>query len=118
MAVTIKLRRGVLADWERVNPILAEGEPAWAIDAFILKVGNGELRWSELPAINVPDIDPDDVDRAVQKYLEDHPIYVTTDTTLSVVGAPADAAAVREQCVFNTDQIIFYAGDADDNIFC
>ena len=117
MAVTIKLRRGILADWERVNPVLAEGEPAWAIDAFILKVGNGSLRWSELPAINVPDIDPDDIDRAVQKYLSENPITITTDTTLSVAGAPADAAAVRQNCLFNSDQFIFYAGDADDNIF-
>ena len=117
MAVTIKLRRGVLADWERVNPVLAEGEPAWAIDAFILKVGNGSLRWSELPAINVPEIDPDDIDRSVQKYLAEHPITIVTDTTLSVAGAPADAAAVRKNCLFNNDQFIFYAGDADDNIF-
>ena len=117
MAVTIKLRRGILADWERVDPILAEGEPAWAIDAFILKVGNGKLKWSELPAINVPDIDPNEIDRAVKEYLTDNPVSVTTDTTLSVAGQPADAAAVRAHCVFNTDQIIFYAGDADDNIF-
>lgn len=95
MAVTIKLRRGVLADWERVNPILAEGEPAWAIDAFILKVGNGQLRWSELPAINVPDIDPNEIDRAVREYLTDNPVSVTTDTTLSVAGMPADAAAIK-----------------------
>lgn len=117
MAVTIKLRRGILADWERVNPILAEGEPAWAIDAFILKIGNGSLRWSELPAINVPDIDPDEIDRAVEKYLTNNPVSVATDATLSVAGAPADAAAVREKCIFNTDQLIFCAGDADDNIF-
>ena len=117
MAVTIKLRRGILADWERVNPILADGEPGWAIDAFILKVGNGKLPWLDLPAINVPDIDPEDIDRSVRKYLEENPIYVTTDTTLSVAGAPADAAAVRTNCLFNSDQFIFYAGDADDNIF-
>ena len=117
MAVTIKLRRGILADWERVNPVLADGEPGWAIDAFILKVGNGKLPWLDLPAINVPDIDPEDIDRSVRKYLEENPVYVTTDTTLSVAGAPADSAAVRANCVFNTDNLIFYAGDADDNIF-
>ena len=117
MATTIKLRRGVLADWERVNPILAEGEPAWAIDAFILKVGNGKLRWSELPAINVPDIDPADIENAVNKYLSQNPITLITDATLSIAGQAADAKAVRDNCLFNTDQIIFYAGDADDNTF-
>ena len=85
MAVTIKLRRGYLEKWEEVNPILAEGEPGWAIDAFILKVGNGVNRWSELPAIN-PEIDTDDIDAAVAKYLEEHPINFKTDATLSVAG--------------------------------
>jgi hypothetical protein len=86
MAVTIKLRRGVLADWERVNPLLAEGEPGWAIDAFILKIGNGVLRWNDLPAINDIVIDQDDIDSAVEKYLSKNPINVKTDTTLSVAG--------------------------------
>lgn len=117
MAVTIKLRRGYLEKWEEVNPILAEGEPGWAIDAFILKVGNGQLRWSELPAINVPDIDPADIDAAVAKYLEEHPINFETDATLSVAGKAADAAAVRSKCLLKEDNFIFYAGDADDNIF-
>ena len=117
MAVTIKLRRGYLARWEEVNPILAEGEPGWAIDAFVLKIGNGVLRWNELPAINMPNIDPADIEAAVFKYLEQNPINIETDTTLSVSGKPADAAAIRENCLFNNDQFIFYAGDADDNIF-
>lgn len=86
MAVTIKLRRGILADWERVNPLLAEGEPGWAIDAFILKIGNGSLRWNDLPAINDIVIDQDDIDSAVEKYLSKNPINVETDTTLSVAG--------------------------------
>jgi hypothetical protein len=86
MAVTIKLRRGVLADWERVNPLLAEGEPGWAIDAFILKIGNGVLRWNDLPAINDIVIDQDDIDNAVEKYLSKNPINIKTDTTLSVAG--------------------------------
>lgn len=115
--VTIKLRRGYLADWENINPVLAAGEPGWAIDEYVLKVGDGVKKWTELPAINVPDIKPEEVEAAVFKYLEANPVYVTTDTTLSVSGQPADAAAVREQCLFNTDQLIFYAGDADDNSF-
>lgn len=86
MAVTIKLRRGLLARWEEVNPILAEGEPGWAIDEYVLKVGDGKSRWTELPAINVPDIDPADIEAAVNKYLDQNPIKMETDVTLSVVG--------------------------------
>lgn len=112
MAVTIKLRRGYLAKWEEVNPILAEGEPGWAIDAYVLKVGDGKSRWTELPAINVPDIDPADIDAAVEKYLKEYPINVETDATLSVAGKPADAAAVGKNCISITDTIILYGGTA------
>ena len=112
MAVTIKLRRGYLAKWEEVNPILNEGEPGWAIDAFILKVGNGKLKWSELPAINVPDIDPADIDAAVQKYLDANPITIETDITLSVAGQPADAAAVRQYCIMDNDTVILFGGNS------
>lgn len=112
---TFKLRRGYLAKWEEVDPILEAGEPGWALDAFILKIGDGILKWSELPAINVPDIDPADIDAAVEKYLSKNPINITTDTTLSVAGAPADAAAIREHCIFKTDALILCGGDADDD---
>jgi hypothetical protein len=115
MAVTIKLRRGILADWERVNPVLADGEPGWAIDAFILKVGNGELRWNDLPAINVPDIDPEDIDAAVKKYLDENPVSTETDATLSVAGMPADAKAVRDNCIFKTDTLILNGGTSSSN---
>lgn len=117
MAVTIKLRRGYLSRWQEVNPVLAEGEPGWAIDAYILKVGDGIKRWNELPAINDINIDTDDINEAVKNYLDQNPVQIETDTTLSVAGQAADAAAVRENCVFNADQIIFWGGDADDNIF-
>lgn len=112
---TFKLRRGPLATWQEKNPILAEGEPGWAMDAEILKIGDGVKTWNELNAVS--GVDPSMIDAAVENYLNEHPIIIKTDETLSVSGQPADAAAVREQCLFNTDQIIFCAGDADDNTF-
>lgn len=48
---TFKLRRGFLEEWEEVNPILASGEPGFAIDANILKIGDGIKTWKELPII-------------------------------------------------------------------
>lgn len=112
---TFKLRRGLAAVWAQKNPILAEGEPGWAMDTEVLKIGDGVHAWNELKALS--GVDPADIQAAVNKYLEEHPISVKTDATLSVAGQPADAAAVRENCLFNSDQIIFYAGDADDNTF-
>lgn len=112
---TFKLRRGLLQTWMEKNPILAEGEPGWAIDAEILKIGDGVTPWTNLSAVS--GVDPSRIEAAVEKYLEEHPITVKTDATLSVAGQPADAAAVRENCLFNSDQIIFCAGDADDITF-
>lgn len=45
----IQLRRGLLNDLNRANPILKDGEPAFATDANILKIGDGITRWLNLP---------------------------------------------------------------------
>ena len=83
---TFKLRRGILSDWTSINPVLAEGEPGWAMDAEILKIGDGKRTWNELNAISGVDINPSDIESAVAKYLEEHPITIETDATLSVAG--------------------------------
>lgn len=112
-----QFKRGLHEAWERNNLVLAPGEPGWTLDTHILKVGDGVTAWKDLEPIGGIEINEDDIQNAVNQYLEEHPVRVSTDTTLSLAGAPADAGAVRENCVFNTDQIIFCAGDADDNIF-
>ena len=83
---TFKLRRGLAAKWQEVNPVLAEGEPGWAMDTEVLKIGDGVRPWNELNAISGVDINPADIEAIVTKYLEEHPITVTTDATLSVAG--------------------------------
>jgi hypothetical protein len=113
---TFKLRRGYEAKWIEVNPILEAGEPGWAIDTHTLKIGDGILRWTELPSLSGIEINPEDVEAAVFKYLEKNPIIIDTDDTLTQAGIPADAAAVREKCVFKTDTLILCGGDADDEI--
>ena len=52
---------------------------------------------------------------AVQKYLEDNPIQVSTDTGFTQEGVAADAAAIGEKCIYVGDsaEVIFRAGDAD-----
>lgn len=112
-----QFKRGLAEAWDRNNPVLAAGEPGWTLDTHILKVGDGVTAWKDLESISGVEISEVDIQEAVYKYLEEHPVNVTTDKTLTVSGAPADSGAVREQCVFNTDQIIFCAGDADDNTF-
>jgi hypothetical protein len=45
----IQLRRGLDAEFISLNIILASGEPAFAVDTNILKIGDGITSWNELP---------------------------------------------------------------------
>jgi hypothetical protein len=49
--VTFELRRGTAFQWSNANPILARGEPGFATDTNILKIGDGVSYWSSLSAI-------------------------------------------------------------------
>ena len=55
MAEVIKtmfqFRRGNASVWEKNNPILQRGEPGFEIDTHLLKIGDGETAWNELPYI-------------------------------------------------------------------
>lgn len=117
ISTTFQFKRGLANAWERANPILAPGEPGWTLDTHVLKIGDGITPWKSLTAVSGVEIKEADIQEAVNKYLEEHPINVVTDATLSVAGQAADAAAVREFCLFNTDCLILSAGDADDNTF-
>ena len=117
ISTTFQFKRGLSSAWQRVNPILAPGEPGWALDTHVLKIGDGVTPWNSLNTVSGVEISEADIQEAVNKYLEEHPINIKTDATLSVAGQAADAAAVRENCLFNTDCLILSAGDADDNIF-
>lgn len=48
---TFKLRRGYAEVWERNNPVLQEGEPGFALDTKVLKIGDGVTPWLELKGI-------------------------------------------------------------------
>lgn len=117
LVTQIQFKRGLAEAWARNNPVLAAGEPGWTLDTHVLKVGDGSTPWNDLDSISGLEIKEEDVQKAVYKYLEEHPVTVITDKSLTLEDVPADSASVREQCVFNTDQIIFCAGDADDNTF-
>ena len=49
----IQFRKGTLAQFNSVNPTLASGEPGFAIDAKVLKVGDGVTPWSGLLGFSV-----------------------------------------------------------------
>lgn len=47
----IQLRRDTAANFASVNPVLASGEPAFAVDTNTLKIGDGSTAYSSLSAI-------------------------------------------------------------------
>ena len=47
----IQLRRGSSAEFTSSNPVLASGEPAFAVDTNVLKIGDGINPWLSLSAI-------------------------------------------------------------------
>ena len=109
---TFQFKRGLLLRWETTNPILTAGEPGWATDANILKIGDGVHPWTELPALMGVDLNEEDIQNAVNRYFEKHPIKIVTDDTLSITGAAADAGAVREMCIMHNDEVILFGGKA------
>jgi len=53
--VTLQVRRGTEAGstgWFQLNPRLTAGEPGFASDTGVLKIGNGSSLWNDLPSIN------------------------------------------------------------------
>lgn len=54
---TIKLRRGLSTAFSTNNPVLQAGEPAFATDTGILKIGDGTTAYNNLPSIGAsPDL--------------------------------------------------------------
>lgn len=49
--MTIQLKRDTAANWTSVNPVLANGQPAYDTTNNVLKIGNGVATWSALTAI-------------------------------------------------------------------
>lgn len=110
--ITYQLRRGIEAAWEKNNPVLATGEPGWTTDTYVLKIGDGIHPWSELPALTGVDLSEEDIQNAVNRYFEKNPVKIITDKTLKIAGAAADAAAVRNLCIMQDDEVILFGGNS------
>lgn len=52
LKTVFKLRRGKAELWHSLNPILEDGEPGFELDTGLLKIGNGEDAYNDLPYIN------------------------------------------------------------------
>lgn len=61
ISTTFQIKRGLASAWERSNPILAPGEPGWALDTHTFKIGDGITPWNELEVVTTSE----------EKYLEE-----------------------------------------------
>ena len=112
---TIRLKRGTAEAWQRNNPVLALAEPGFEYDTYKLKIGDGVTAWNDLSYFSEVEITEEQIQQAINAYLEKNPIKVSTDVTFSQSGVAADAAAIGEKCLFvgDTSEVIFNGGDAD-----
>lgn len=53
---TIVFRRGVSDEWDSADPVLADGEPGFASDTGVFKIGDGVTAWSGLTPIPNADV--------------------------------------------------------------
>jgi alpha-tubulin suppressor-like RCC1 family protein len=44
----IQLKRATQSEFENANPVLKSGEPAFSLDTFDLRIGDGTSKWSDL----------------------------------------------------------------------
>lgn len=100
---TFQLKRGLLLRWETTNPILSAGEPGWAIDANILKIGDGIHPWTELPALTDIDLNEEEIQNAVNRYFEKHPINLVEASTINGNIRVDDEEVKVYDDVFETD---------------
>lgn len=66
MSYLVQMRRDTLANWNSVNPVLAQGECGWVIGTNDFKIGDGVHAWVDLPYIQFGEI-PNNGTLTIQK---------------------------------------------------
>jgi hypothetical protein len=93
---TIKFRRGLSAEWDSKNPILAAGELGYAIDLGWYKIGDGLNGWLSRPYF----VDVDAISELIETAIASLPgggggsdalignmLTLTTTDKITIVGA-------------------------------
>ena len=66
MSLRVQMRRDTLANWNSINPVLAQGEWGWVIGTEDFKIGDGTTAWIDLPYIQFGEI-PNNGTLTIQK---------------------------------------------------
>jgi hypothetical protein len=92
MASLIQIRRGTLAEWQEVNPVLSNGEITFVTDENKIKVGDGTTSWSSLPYLEAT-IDPDSIVLG-QDTTGDYIEIISSGDGILVTGSGSESASV------------------------
>ena len=102
-----QFKRGTKEAWERNNPILANGEPGWAYDEGIFKIGNGEDPWNQLETIQGSNdgIDKSELDKKIDKeeFEESKAIEIAVDLNL------VDPVAADDETLYTDENGVVYS---------
>lgn len=95
----IQVRRGSTAAWAAANPVLADGEPGFALPDGPLKVGNGVDPWLSLPEAEGGGLSEADADA---RYA---PVSPTTGITYNPDGSVATVTenGITTTYTYNSD---------------
>ena len=117
---TFKLRRGLLSEWNSKNPVLASGEPGFALDANILKIGDGISSWNDLPSVGGSEVLNDYYTKEeIQQLLEEQKVISQRyEITFVPEGTLVDYREdeIRVMCPFDTQwkkQVVGPTGNAN-----
>lgn len=124
---TFKLKRGTAARWIELNPILAQGEPGFAYDVNLLKIGDGITPWNDLPYINdsekgvinaptLSDFPSVGNNKAIYKAYKEKKLYQWNETSLSYEELTSASINVNDLIQDEGSVLILYGGSATDNI--
>lgn len=113
MADIIQIRRDTAANWGTADPVLAQGEFAWAFDTNTLKLGDGITIYSLLPTFSGSIEIQDDGTLVVTSMAINFTgnVVVTDVGGIATVNIPAAPGAPVDSVFGRTGTVIAQAGD-------
>ena len=108
--VRFRVRRGTQAEWDSVNPILADGEIGFAKDTGELRIGDGVTRWADRPRYAYFD----EIDAALAAALEaKEAAELAAASAQSVV--TQDLSAIAETLAVDATDVFIYDTTKDSD---
>lgn len=111
-AKRMQQRRGTSSEWASLDPVLLAGELGIATDTGVVKVGDGEKKWSELEAMNGDGVY---VFEGPYDEVQDEGEAVEPEREVYVFEGPNDEAPSGEGITFEPEREVYvFEGPEDE----